>query len=307
MFEKFIKSMGQTPDDAKIAELKELVRDTYTDVLAAMDAREYEKFASSADPRIGQLTNQIDQIGDSITHLKDSLDGGLTNLDKLLFGTTYNSAAPIPGIDVATEQIDVITAAILDMQTAFEGTMDSLEAYADSLEGPIGAFHQMAADIKSIAGLAGGITLPTAGTAAPTPTAENPYGYRDGEMVNPYRDDPGINPAVMAYWDDVLKTYVNQIPDRQLATIMPVRPITEFNAELAAILAEYAATFASSVQTVGINGAQTTVTMYNQMPINITINDAQDMNTAELAAQVEEAVGRALRASGGSYINGTTS
>jgi hypothetical protein len=83
--------------------------------------------------------------------------------------------------------------------------------------------------------------------------------------------------------------------------------ITEFNAELKAKLAEYAATFASSVQTVGINGAQTTVTMYNQIPINITINDAQDMNTAELAAQVEEAVGRALRASGGSYINGTTS
>jgi len=309
MFEKFIKSMGQTPDEAKIAELKELVRDTYTDVLAAMDAREYEKFANSADPRIGQLTNQVDQISDSITHLKDSLDGGLTNLDKLLFGTTYNSAAPIPGIDVATEQIDVITAAILDMQTAFEGTMDSLEAYADSLEGPIGAFHQMAADLKSIAGLAGGITLSTAGTAAPTPTAENPYGYRDGEMVNPYRDAPegSFNPAVMAYWDDVLKQYVNQIPDRELATIMPVPQITEFNAELKAKLAEYAATFASSVQTVGINGAQTTVTMYNQMPINITINDAQDMNTAELAAQVEEAVGRALRASGGSYINGTTS
>ena len=326
LFEDFIKSMGQTPDEAKIKELKELVRDTYTDVLAAMDAREYEKFASSADPRIGQLTNQVDQISDSITHLKDSLDGGLTNLDKLLFGTTYDSAAPIPGIDVATEQIDVITASILDMQTAFEGTMDSLEAYADSLEGPIGAFHQMVADIQSIAGLAGGITLPSAGTAAPTPsgagslrfgetptpTTENPYGYRDGEMVNPYRDRPeGVfSPAVMGYWDDVLKTIVNQLPERlnqQEASTMPVPQIAEFNAELKAKLAEYAAAFASSVQTVGINGAQTTVTMYNQIPINITINDAQDMNTAELAAQVEEAVGRALRASGGSYINGTTS
>jgi len=277
MFEKFIKSMGQTPDEAKIAELKELVRDTYTDVLAAMDAREYEKFASSADPRIGQLTNQIDQIGDSITHLKDSLDGGLTNLDKLLFGTTYNSAAPIPGIDVATEQIDVITAAILDMQTAFEGTMDSLEAYADSLEGPIGAFHQMAADIKSIAGLAGGITLPTTGT------------MRLSESEEPIA-------TIMPIEDEY----------RQVSN-MPVPPIAEFNAELKAKLAEYAAAFASSVQTVGINGAQTTVTMYNQIPINITINDAQDMDTAELAAQVEEAVGRALRASGGSYINGTTS
>ena len=312
MFEKFIKSMGQTPDDAKIAELKELVRDTYTDVLAAMDAREYEKFANSADPRIGQLTNQIDQIGDSITHLKGSLDGGLTNLDKLLFGTTYNSAAPIPGIDVATEQIDVITAAIIDMQAAFEGTMDSLEAYADSLEGPIGAFHQMAADIKSIAGLAGGITLPTAGTAAPTPTAENPYGYRDGEMVDPNRDLPEgmVGAAVMGYWDDVLKSVVYSLPERleqQEVSTMPVSQIAEFNAELSAKLAEYAAAFASSVQTVGINGAQTTVTMYNQIPINITINDAQDMDTAELAAQVEEAVGRALRASGGSYINGTTS
>jgi hypothetical protein len=235
----------------------------------------------------------------------------------LLFGTTYNSAAPIPGIDVATEQIDVITAAILDMQTAFEGTMDSLEAYADSLEGPIGAFHQMAADIKSIAGLAGGITLPTAGTAAPTtltptPTTGNPYGYKDGEMVDPNRDLPEgmMGAAVMGYWDDALKMIVNELPERlrqQKVSTMPVPQITEFNAELKAKLAEYAAAFASSVQTVGINGAQTTVTMYNQIPINITINDAQDMDTAELAAQVEEAVGRALRASGGSYINGTTS
>jgi phytoene/squalene synthetase len=471
MFETFIKSMGQTPDEAKIAELKELVRDTYTDVLAAMDAREYEKFASSADPRIGQLTNQVDQISDSITHLKDSLDGGLTNLDKLLFGTTYNSAAPIPGIDVATEQIDVITAAILDMQTAFEVTMDSLEAYADSLEGPIGAFHQMAADLKSIAGLAGGLTLPTAGAAAPTPASGGKVGsqsFTDGVTGGPVTTGPSISEEAKNTLQELMRNILNNGGDqmlsnmpilgglkrtkpvvdapagspeaeiiarlqraeenlkiqqklreeaaqsglmdndmgmelskakmeldraraeyekyisgvtqdngavdylerlkefaqrereksgpaqgpgeadyqqylkefaqrerdrfndgmardamarepmtkekfeeytRQEASTMPVSmsPVTEFNAELKAKLAEYAAAFASSVQTVGINGAQTTTTMYNQIPINITINDAQDMNTAELAAQVEEAVGRALRASGGSYINGTTS
>ena len=412
LFENFLKSMGQTPDEAKIKELQELVRDTYTDVLAAMDAREYEKFASSADPRIGQLTNQVDQISDSITHLKDSLDGGLTNLDKLLFGTTYNSAAPIPGIDVATEQIDVITASILDMQTAFEGTMDSLEAYADSLEGPIGAFHQMVADIQSIAGLAGGITLPSAGTAAPTPSggtgkmgaqSDSDFAYggpapddyeniawvgrtneeskkilqglmqqiinNGGEQMlsnmpvlggvkspKPVVDAPAGSPeaeiiARLQRAEENLKiqqklrdeaarsgmfdtdmgmelskakmeldraraeyekyisgtTPIDDPDEYRQVRAMPVPPITEFNAELKARLAEYAAAFASSIQTVGINGAQTTVTMYNQIPITITINDAQDMNTADLAAQVEEAVGRAIRASGGSYINGTTS
>ena len=326
ILEQFIKSSGDTPSAEKISELRELIRDTYEDVLTSLDIEGYEKFANSADARVGQLSGTIDDISDAMVHLQETLGGGLTTLDKLLFGSTYNSAAPISGFDAATEQIDVITASILDMQAAFEGTMDSLEAYADSLEGPIGAFHQMVADLQSIAGLAGGITLPTAGTAAPTPsrtgslrfgetptpTAENPYGYRDGEMVNPYRDAPegSLHHMMMGYWDDVLKTIVYQLPERlnrQEASTMPVPQISEFNAELKAKLAEYAASFASSVQTVGINGAQTTVTMYNQIPINITINDAQDMNTAELAAQVEEAVGRALRASGGSYINGTTS
>jgi hypothetical protein len=354
----------------------------------------------------------------------------------LLFGTTYNSTAPIPGIDVATEQIDIITAAILDMQTAFEGTMDSLEAYADSLEGPIGAFHQMAADLKSIAGLAGGITLPTAGTAAPTPASGSKVGsqsFTDGVTGGPVTTGPSISEEAKNTLQELMRNILNNGGDQMLSNMpmlgglkgtnpvvdaaprsaedlaraaeyekmigvedyqkylkefdqeqrnlielgaainyaeqrlmleldgtsnielrkakeeeiqylkeemqrrsldyekspyyreprlehqafrddeynqvskMPVPPITEFNAELKAKLAEYAATFASSVQTVGINGAQTTVTMYNQIPINITINDAQDMDTAELAAQVEEAVGRALRASGGSYINGTTS
>jgi hypothetical protein len=303
------------------------------------------------------------------------------------------------------------------MQTAFEGTMTNLEAYADSLQGPIGAFHQLAEAM----GLVAGITLPTTGTAAPTagtttPTAGGKVGSLgfDGVTGGPAPAGPSISEEAKNTLQDLMQGILNNGGDQMLSnmpvpvgpttprpirgegddiyvspehkalvlklkeqekivaleeerrakeieegtlgfdmgmrlglakeeyektlkqiwaymekgvgdegyqeeylysidntlnrglTNMPVPPITEFNAELKAKLAEYAAAFASSVQTVGINGAQTTVTMYNQIPITITINDAQDMNTADLAEQVEEAVGRAIRASGGSYISSTT-
>jgi hypothetical protein len=217
MLEQFIASIGKTPSSAKIEELRKLIRDTYADVLTGIDVAEYSKFANSTDSRVGQLSNTIDSIADAMTHLQNTLGSSLTTLDKILFGSTYDASRPISGFDAATEQIDTITAAITDMQTAFEGTMTNLEAYADSLQGPIGAFHQLA---EAMSLVTGGATL-------------------------------GL---------------------------------------------------AASVQTSGISGAKTTITTYNQVPVNITINGAQGMDTADLAAHVEEAVGRAIRSSGGSYI-----
>jgi hypothetical protein len=332
-----------------------MVRDTYADVLARFDLEEYVKFADSTDSRIGDLSNTVDSLDDAMSHLAGTLGSAqkdLTTLDKILFGTTYNSTAPIPGIDAATEQLQSVTDAIEATRSAFESTMTNLEAYADSLQGPIGAFHQLAEAMALVAG----ITLPTTGTVAPTipmrsllqtpdgleermqrPVSEkyNPRGYYDGQGVSGHTNlPPGMvgHAMLLGVYDAVLDRVIreeDEMSDRLKArlkeleairflgseepedeyrqvTAMPVPPITEFNAELKARLAEYAAAFASSIQTVGINGAQTTVTMYNQIPITITINDAQDMNTADLAEQVEEAVGRAIRASGGSYISSPT-
>jgi tape measure domain-containing protein len=217
MLEQFIASIGQSPSSAKIDELRKLIRDTYSDVLTSIDVAEYSKFADSTDARVGKLSSTIDNVADAMTHLKDSLGSGLTTLDKILFGDTYDASRPISGFDAATEQIDTITSSIKDMQTAFEGTMSNLEAYAASLQGPIGAFHQLGLEIGNLS---------------------------------------------------------------QLAT---------------------------SIQTNGIGGVQASVTTYNQVPITITVNGAQDMNANDLAAKVEEAVGRAIRSSGGSYITSNTS
>jgi len=378
---KFIAASGETPTAESVKKLRDMVRDTYSDVLARFDLEEYVKFADSTDSRIGELSNTVDSLDDAMSHLAGTLGSAqkdLTTLDKILFGTTYNSTAPIPGIDAATEQLQSVTDAIEATRSAFESTMTNLEAYADSLQGPIGAFHQLAEAMALVAG----ITLPTTGTAAPTtgattptaggrsgslafggaPSATTPnatFGmgltleqmrgitpigktpesltgsrrYEDGQVIDGMTGLPeGMlgHATVIGIYDAVLDMVVEyeEISDRlkakmkerhdrlfneredmrfndeyKQARAMPVAPITEFNAELKARLAEYAAAFASSIQTVGINGAQTTVTMYNQIPITITINDAQDMNTADLAEQVEEAVGRAIRASGGSYIS----
>jgi hypothetical protein len=344
---KFIAASGETPTAEAVKKLRDMVRDTYSDVLARFDLEEYVKFADSTDSRIGELSNTVDSLDDAMSHLAGTLGSAqkdLTTLDKILFGTTYDNTAPIPGIDAATEQLQSVTDAIEATRSAFESTMTNLEAYADSLQGPIGAFHQLAEAMALVAG----ITLPTTGTVAPTipmpsllqtpdglnermqrPVSEeyNPRGYYDGQAVSGYTNlPPGMfgHATVIGVYDAVLDRVIreeDEMSDRLKArmaeikamrdsedeyrqvTTMPVPPITEFNAELKARLAEYAAAFASSIQTVGINGAQTNVTMYNQIPITITINDAQDMNTADLAEQVEEAVGRAIRASGGSYIS----
>jgi tape measure domain-containing protein len=352
---KFIAASGETPTAESVKKLRDMVRDTYADVLARFDLEEYVKFADSTDSRIGELSNTVDSLDDAMSHLAGTLGSAqkdLTTLDKILFGTTYDNTAPIPGIDAATEQLQSVTDAIEATRSAFESTMTNLEAYADSLQGPIGAFHQLAEAMALVAG----ITLPTTGTVAPTipmrsllqtpdgleermqrPVSEkyNPRGYYDGQGVSGHTNlPPGMvgHAMLLGVYDAVLDRVIreeDEMSDRLKArlkeleairflgseepedeyrqvTAMPVPPITEFNAELKARLAEYAAAFASSIQTVGINGAQTTVTMYNQIPITITINDAQDMNTADLAEQVEEAVGRAIRASGGSYISSPT-
>jgi tape measure domain-containing protein len=244
IIETFMKSIGEVPTAEKMKELKTLIRDTYADVLAGLDAAEYAKFANSSDVRVGNLTANISTIDDAMKHLSDTLNGGMTTLDKILFGDKYQADKPLSGFDAATEQIDVITAAIADMQTAFEGTMTNLEAYADSLQGPIGAFHQLA-EAMSLVG--------------------------------------------------------ESIPNATFGMGMTLDEMTGLGQNLGASMG-----LAASVQTSGIGGARTSVTTYNQVPVNITINGAQDMNTADLAAKVEEAVGRAIRGSGGSYITSPT-
>lgn len=216
---KFIQASGETPTAESVQKLRDMVRDTYADVLARFDLEEYAKFADSTDSRIGALSGTLNSLDDVMSHLSGTLgaaQNNLTTLDKILFGSTYDNTAPIPGIDAATEQLQSVTDAIEATRSAFESTMTNLESYADSLSGPIGAFHQLAVQMSDIS---------------------------------------------------------------QLAT---------------------------QIKTSGIGGVQASVTSYNTVPVNITITNAQDMDAAELAALVEEGVGRALRGSGGSYITSST-
>ena len=212
MLETFIKGLGSPATQEKVDALKKLLKDTYSEVLTVQDLADYEKFANSTDSRIGNLTTTMNSLDDVLNHLNNIVGDTtkFTSLDKILFGDSYNPASPLTGFDAATEQIDTVTASITSMQQAFEGTMSSLEDFANALTGPLGSFHQLALDVADISKLAAGIST---------------------------------------------------------GNVSPVTNTLSYN-----------------------------------VPVSITINGDAATDTAKIAAVVEEAVTRAVRNAGGSYI-----
>ena len=59
---KFIQASGETPTAEAVQKLRDMVRDTYADVLAKFDLEEYAKFADSTDSRIGNLSGTINNL-----------------------------------------------------------------------------------------------------------------------------------------------------------------------------------------------------------------------------------------------------
>jgi hypothetical protein len=212
MLETFIKGLGQPATKEKVDALKKLLKDTYAEVLTVQDIQDYAKFADSTDSRIGSLTTTMNGVEDVLNHLNNIVGDTtkFTSLDKILFGAGYDPNSPLTGFDAATEQIDTVTASITSMQEAFEGTMASLEDFAEALTGPLGSFNQLALDALDISKIAAQINT---------------------------------------------------------GNVSPVTNTLSYN-----------------------------------VPVSITINGDATTDTARIAAVVEEAVTRAVRNSGGSYI-----